>query len=171
MGSTFDAWQLAGGFTMQSPRNLGAVGGNDQAVQLARWANTLPFLDLSNNPLPAQQSVTANGVFGDILDFKATVRPQRLGQLIVAFVQVRASRAVGTAQCQLQVTVQVGSAAAVLQPGMFFLSATLDSKLHMVPYVASSTRPHTFQVQGANAGGATTWLIRSPESSITILTI
>lgn len=166
---TVDSWQLGAGFVMQRPRNLGAVG--DQMVMLERQINTFPFLQMTNTPLPAQQSVTTNASFGDIAGFAASVRPQRLGQLIVAFIQVRASRAVGVAQCQLQVTVQEGAAAPVLQPGMFFLSATLDSKLHMVPYVARSTRLHTFQVQGTNAGGATTWLIRSPESSITILSI
>lgn len=169
MGTIYNKWTLGANFRSALPQSFQDVG--SQMRQLERHLNGMPFLSLENTPLPAQQSVTTNATMGDVTDFNAVVSPTRLGQLIVVLIQVQASRAVGVAQCQGRVTVSVGGATPVVLPGGWYLSAAFDSKLHLVPYVANSTREHVFQVQMTNTGGATTWLIRSPESSITVLTV
>jgi len=139
--------------------------------QLERHLNGMPFLSLENTPLPAQQSVTTNATMGDVTDLGSSVISTMSSAPNHHASPMQASRAVGVAQCQGRVTVSVGGATPVVLPGGWYLSAALDSKLHLVPYVANSTREHVFQVQMTNTGGATTWLIRSPESSITVLTV
>lgn len=156
------------GLTNRRPRDINDVGDRLQLIE--RWANQIPFPELTNSPLAAQQSVTST-TMADVAGMGVSVSPQRVGQIIIVFVQSRVSRFAGGAQLIMQATIQIGTASAVLLPGQWFFSATLDSKLQLIPVIARSTRRHTIQVQAANSGGATTWLVRSPDTSITVLTI
>lgn len=162
-GTIYDAHAL--GLRNIQPRNLGAVG---QAFnQLERWANTIPFLEMTNTQLDPQFTVTST-TMADVTNFEATVTPTRNGQLILFLVNGQITRAtgLGTLQCRSKLTV---GTTVTYPPGNWYVSTAFGQFVGVVPIVASSQRTHVLQIEALTNVGS--WLVRSPDSSITVLTI
>lgn len=154
-------------FGMQNarPRNLGAVG--SAFTQLERWANTIPFLSLENKQLTPQFTVSS-ATMANVTNFETSVTPTRAGQLILFLVSIQGTRATGLGTVQARSKLTVGSTV-TNPPGNWYLTGAFDQAIGVVPVVASSPRTHILQIEALVTTG--TWLIRSPDSSITVLTI
>jgi hypothetical protein len=162
-GTIYDSHAL--GLRNIQPRNLGAVG---QAFnQLERWANTIPFLEMTNTQLAPQFTVTATSM-ADVTNFAASVTPTRNGQLILFLVNGQLTRATGLGTLQARSKLTVGSTV-TFPPGNWYVSTAFGQFTGVIPVVASSQRTHILQIEALTTTGS--WLMRSPDSSITVLTI